>query len=147
MKDDIDSFIEFHVRGLRRLETIAQRKEVNHLTMMLEEQRSEHLMIGRCIHWDTEAPYDTAPAEAKLLHVDLAINVYLGPQVRERLAAEMNDAQKVKTPVRTHLLRVEKASVEVLPLLSFMFFSSFLLRRDLLINQFGYTVPAASDMH
>lgn len=146
-KDDIDSFIEFHVRGFRRLETITQRKEVNHLTMMLEEleQRSEHLMIGRCIHWDTEAPYGTSPAEAKLLHVDLAINVYLGPQVGERLAAQMNEAQKVKTPVRTHLLRIEKAPVEVLPLLCFMFFRSCLLRRDLLINQFGYTVPAEHD--
>lgn len=143
--DDIVSFIEYHVRGIRRLETITQRKEANHLTMMLEEleQRSDNLMIGRCIHWDTEAPYDTLPAQAKVMHVDLAINVYLGSQVSERLAAKMNEAQKVKTPVRRHLLRVEKASLEILPLLSFMFLKSYLLRRDLFSNQFGYTDPAS----
>jgi hypothetical protein len=113
--------------------------------MMLEEleQRSEDLMIGRCIHWDTEAPYDTSPAGATVMHVDLAINVYLGSQVRDRLEAKMNETQKVKTPVRAHLLRVEKASLDILPLLSFMFFRSHLLRLDLFSNQFGYAVPAA----
>ena len=137
-QDDVESYIEYHVRGFRKIETITSRREPNYLTMMLEEleQRSDQLLIGRCIHLDTEAPYGTVPSEAKLKHLDLAINVYSGPLVKARLEAEMNDAAKVKTPVRTHLLRIEGAPVEILPLLCFMFFKSHQLRLDLLCNQF-----------
>lgn len=136
--DDINAFVEYHVHGLRKLETIAQRKEPQHLTMMLEEleERRDGLLIGRCIHLDTSAPVGTPPSEAKVLHVDLAINVYRGELAAERLSSAMNKAEKVKTPVRTHLLRAEQIPFDVLTLLSFMFFKSHILRRDLFINQF-----------
>ena len=100
------------------------------------ETRSEDLMTGRCIHWDTAATYGTSPADAKVMLVDLAINVYTGSQVKDRLEAKMNEAEKVKTPVRTHLLRVEKVSLEIIRLLSFMFFRSNVLKRDLFQDQF-----------
>lgn len=137
--DDLPSFVEYHVQGLRKLETIAQRKEVDHLTMMLEELEllRNGLLIGRCIHLDTRAPQGTSPAEAKVLHVDLAINVYAGQKVGERLKAQMNDAEKVKATFRTHLLRTESIPFDVLTLLSFMFFRSHLLRQDLFVNQFS----------
>jgi hypothetical protein len=136
--DDIDAFVEYHVHGLRKLETIAQRKEPHHLTMMLEELevRRDGLLIGRCIHLDTSAPVGTPPSEAKVLHVDLAINVYRGALAAERLSSAMNDAEKVKTPIRTHLLRAEQVPFDVLTLLSFMFFKSHILRKDLFMNQF-----------
>jgi len=137
-QDDIASYIEYHVRGFRKLETITSRRKPKYLTTMLEEleQRGDQLLIGRCIHLDTEAPFDTAPGEAKLNHLDLAINVYSGPRVKERLEAQMNDAEKVKTAVRTHLLRIEGVPVQILPLLCLMFFKSHRLRLDLFGNQF-----------
>jgi hypothetical protein len=49
----------------------------------------------------------------------------------------MNDAEKEKASFRTHLLRTEDVPFEVLTLLSYMFFGSHLLRRDLFINQFS----------
>ncbi len=137
--DDLAAYVEYHVRGLRKLETIAQRRKVDHLTMMLEELEllRDGLLIGRCIHLDTRAPQGTAPADAKVLHVDLAINVYAGEKVAERLSAQMNDAEKVKATFRTHLLRAENIPFEVLTLLSFLFFKSHVLRQDLFRNQFS----------
>jgi len=96
--DDINAFVEYHVHGLRKLETIAQRKEPHHLTMMLEEleEKRNGLLIGRCIHLDTSAPVGTPPSEAKVLHVDLAINVYRDELAAARLSSTMNDAEKQK---------------------------------------------------
>lgn len=137
-EDDINAFVEYHVHGLRKLETIVQRKETHYLTMTLEELevRRDGLLIGRCIHLDTSAPMGIMPSEAKVLHVDLAINVYQGELAATRLSSAMNNAEKVKTSIRTHLLRAEQVPFDVLTLLSFMFFKSRILRQDLFINQF-----------
>lgn len=137
--DDVDAYLEYHVKGFRKLETIAQRKEPHHLTMMLEELQllRDGLLIGRCIHLDTNAPSGTPPAQAKVMHVDLAINVYIDSKVGERMASQMNDAEKEKASFRTHLLRAEGVPFEVLTLLSYMFFGSHLMRRDLFMNQFS----------
>lgn len=137
--DDVDAYVEYHVKGFRKLETITQRKDPDHLTMMLEELQllRNGLLIGRCIHLDTSAPTGTPPEQATVLHVDLAINVYTDAKVDARLSSQMNNAEKEKASFRTHLLRAEKVPFDVLIPLSFMFFGSNLLKLDLFTNQFS----------
>lgn len=136
--DDLEAYWEYHVKGIRRLETISQRKKEDHLTFMLEELQlvRDDLLIGRCIHLDTAARIGTAPAVAKVLHVDLAINVYVGHKIHDRLAVQMNDAEKVDASFRTHLLRSEGVPFSVAALLSHLFFVSGTLTRELFSNQF-----------
>ena len=138
-KEDDVTYLDYHSRGFRALETITQRRNADHLTMMLEELQTlgDGLMIGRCIHLDTRAPHGTAPVDAEVLHVDLAINVFTGPKVAERLASPMHTHEKVKACFRTHLLRAERVPFAVLTMLSNMFFASNALKDDLFKDQFS----------
>lgn len=146
--DDVAAYIEYHVKGFRKLETITQRKDPDHLTMMLEELQllRNGMLIGRCIHLDTSAPFGTPPEQATVLHVDLAINVYTESKVRARLSSQMNNAEKEAASFRTHLLRAEKVPFDVLIPLSFMFFGSNLLKLDLFTNQFSRGNPPFSKL-
>jgi hypothetical protein len=143
-KDDVATYKDYHTRGFRALETVTQRRDADHLTMMLEELQTlgEGLMIGRCIHLDTRALHGTAPADAEVLHVDLAINVFTGAKVGERLAAPMHTHEKVAACFRTHLLRAERVPFDVLTMLSQMFFASEVLKADLFADQFSEAVPS-----
>jgi hypothetical protein len=136
--DDPEAYWEYHVVGLRRLETFAQRKKPDHLTFMLEELQMlrDGLLIGRCIHLDTAAPLGTSPAKAEVLHVDLAINVYEGDVVQQRLNDDLSNGRIVDASFRSHLLRAEQVPFNVAALLSLVFFRSGHLRRDLFNNQF-----------
>jgi hypothetical protein len=136
--DNLEAYWEYHAKGLTRLETIAQRKKEDHLTFMLEElqQVRDGLLVGRCIHLDTSASAGTTPDEAEVLHVDLAINVYNGSKVRERLGAQLNKTDKVDASFRTHVLRAEGVPFEVAALLSLLFFESRALLLELFSNQF-----------
>lgn len=137
--EDIDSYVEYYVRGLRKLETIAQRKKVDHLTCMLEElqQVQEGMLVGRCIHLDTRAANGTSPDRASVMHLDLAINVYVDEKVEERLASALHGAEKVEASFRSHLLRIEEVPFAVLPAFCAAFFQSHVLLRDLIGNQFS----------
>jgi hypothetical protein len=145
LPDEAEAYIEFHRKGFRKLETIAQRRKPDHLTMMLEELQfyDAGLLIGRCIHLDTSAPYDTAPDRAMVEHVDLAINVYTGEQLDLRMSSRMHDADKVDASFRTHLLRAERVPFGVLTLLSKVFFQSETLKGDLFKDQFQPTDASA----
>lgn len=138
-KEDVETYLDYHTRGFRALETITQRRDVDHLTMMLEELQilGDGLMIGRCIHLDSRALHGTAPVDADVLHVDLAINVFTGAKVAERLAAPMHTHEKVNACFRTHLLRAEGVPFAVLTMLSKMFFASSALKIDLFADQFS----------
>jgi hypothetical protein len=138
--DDLDEYWEYHVRGLRRLETITQRSEADYLSMMLEElevARTSDVLLGRCIHWDTAAVVGDAPAEASLRHLDLAINVYTDkPTIDQRLAESLRNGKVVDATFRAHLLRIESAPVGSVIPLTLMFFRSTRLLRDLVNDQF-----------
>jgi hypothetical protein len=138
-------YLDYHSRGFRKLETITDRRDADHLTMMLEELQmwGDGLMIGRCIHLDTRAPHGTAPRDATVLHVDLAINVYTGAKVAERLTLRMHEKEKVKACFRTHLLRAEGVPFAVLTMLSQLFFESDALKVDLFADQFSEATPSA----
>jgi hypothetical protein len=135
--ENLGGYWEYHAKGIRRLETIAQRKKADHLTFMLEELQEVRpgLLIGRCIHLDTSAAAGTSPAVARVLHADLAINVYEGTRVIDRIGSDLRTG-KVDATFRTHLLRVENVPFEVAALWSHLFFVSRELRRDLFADQF-----------
>jgi hypothetical protein len=135
--DDAEAYLEYHNRGLRRLETIAQRSKVTYLSMMLEElELSNGLLIGRCIHCDTSAPFGTTPGEARLAHIDLAVNVYAGPTVETRLGEHLSNGKVVDATFRTHLLRLESVPADTVLSLAFMFFRSNRLVTEMVEDQF-----------
>ena len=135
--EDLDGYWEYHAKGIRRIETIAQRKKAVHLTFMLEELQEVRpgLLVGRCIHLDTSEGVGTSPAVAPVLHADLAINVYEDNRAKDRLDSDLR-TDKVKATFRTHLLRAEDVPFEIAALWSRLFFVSRELRLDLFADQF-----------
>ncbi len=130
-KADMAQYRDYHLREIRRLEVTARRREVDYLSMMLEElPRPDHrngLMVGRCIHLDTRAPVGTPMAEARLQHLDLAINVYCGDRRRERTEDSLQDGKICDATYRTHLYRIEDVPFPALFTFAGMFFKSGVL--------------------
>ena len=146
-KEDRTQYIEYHVHNIRRLEVIAQRREVDYLSMMIEElprvDDPNGLMVGRCIHLDTCAIAGTPMADAQLKHLDLAINVYRGCDRRMRMAESLQNGKVCDATYRTHLLRVEDVPFPAL----FGFAEMFLKSRSLLaewITDLGLAFPSGS---
>lgn len=135
--DDLEGYWEYYAKGIRRIETIAQREKTDYLTFMLEELQEVRpgLLVGRCIHLDTDAGVGASPEVAPVLHADLSINVYEGSEAKDRLDSELR-IEKVGATFRTHLLRVESVSFDIAALWSHLFFVSRQLRRDLFSDQF-----------
>lgn len=135
--DDIEAYWDYHVKGIRRIETSASRRTPDYLTIMLEElETSGNLMIGRCVHMDTTAAEGTSPADAILRHADLAVNVYEADAIVRRLGGQLRGGMVADASFRTHLLRIEEAPVELVVPLTVLFFRSRPLLRDLISDQF-----------
>ena len=135
--DNIEAFWEYHIEGFRRVETSASRRTPDYLTIMLEElEESGSLLMGRCVHMDTTAVKGTSPADARLQHADLALNVYQADAIERRLGDQLRDGIVADASFRTHLLRLEDAPVELVLPLTVLFFRSRSLLRDLISNQF-----------
>lgn len=130
-KTDMAQYRDFHLRAIRELKVSAQRREADYLTMMLEElPRADDpngLMVGRCIHLDTEAPVGTSMAEARLKHLDLAINVYRGDHRQARMADTLKSSKVRDATYRTHLYRIEDIPFPALFTFAGMFFRSQVL--------------------
>lgn len=128
-------FIDFNVGGLRRLEVRAQRRD-DIVSMMIEElpapDAPDGLMVGRCIHLDTDAPNKTAIRDVKLLHLDLALNVYEGAVRDERFGTNLKDGKVTDASFRTHLMRIE--GIPLLTLLPIC--AGFLRSKSLLAEWF-----------
>lgn len=120
--DDIEAYWDYHIKGLRRIETIVSRRTPEYLTMLLEElEKSGDNLIGRCIHMDTTAAEGTSPADAILRHADLAVNVYETDAIVRRLGDQLRDGRVAEASFRTHLLRLEEAPVELVVALTVLF--------------------------
>jgi hypothetical protein len=130
-KANLAQFRDFRLRDIRRLEVSAQRRTSNYLTMMLEElPRADDpngLMVGRCIHLDTEAPIGTPMAKAPLKHLDLAINVYRGDHRQARMDDSLQNGMVRDATYRTHLYRIEDIPFPALFTFAGMFFKSQVL--------------------
>jgi len=141
--DDLEAWLERHVKGIRRWEMSVKRGSPNYLSVMVEEiiHRTAGFqeVLGSCIHLDTSAPVGTAAETAKLMHLDLAVNWYPGQKGAQRLAQRL-DQGMVETATRTHLLRLEN-----IPFMGFFeitsaFLESRVLLRDWLSAQ-SFTTP------
>lgn len=139
--DDLESFLEFHVRSLRTIEVHAQRPKADYLSMMVEElvdsRQETGLLIGRCIHWDTRSPSGVSPSAADVQHLDLAINVYEGRAAEIRLAQCLSKGRVVDASFRTHLLRIESIPAQALFWIATQFFRSQILLSEWHQDQFA----------
>jgi hypothetical protein len=129
------------VRGVRKLEVFAKREPNERFSMMVEElaQRpGSPILIGRCIHLDSDAPVGTPFSEVTLDHIDLAINVYTGAARDTRLGQNLAEIGKVVDAVtRTHLLRADKVPFALLFGYAHLFFMSVPLTVQWCHDQFG----------
>ncbi|MCA3365609.1 MAG: hypothetical protein INF79_08325 [Roseomonas sp.] len=131
---DWAQYLDYHLHNIRRLEVTAQRRKANYLTMMIEELPSDDdasgLMVGRCIHLDTRAVVGTPMLEARLQHIDLAINVYRGEDRPARMADSLQNGKVRDATYRTHLVRVEDVPFPAVFVFAEMFLKSRYLLRE-----------------
>ncbi|MCR3906659.1 MAG: hypothetical protein NUK62_06540 [Tenericutes bacterium] len=118
-----------YLRGIRRIESIAKRKNNGRFSMMIEELSIEYgILVGRCIHLDSQDPIGTNFFEAILSHIDYAINVY--GEIHNRLNIRMDKKEKYDASLRGHLFRIENYPFYKLPDLTYLLFKSKLLTED-----------------
>lgn len=139
-KSDLQSFLDYRVRSVRTLEVHAQRTKDDYLSMMVEElvdhRETSGFLLGRCIHWDTEALKGTAPEVAPVKHLDLAINVYSGAAAEQRLSKSLASGRVTDATFRTHLLRIEGIPAQALLAVAAHFFVSSVLLAEWFKDQF-----------
>lgn len=139
---NLQAFLDYRVRGVRTLEVYAQRPKDEYLSMMVEElvdlRESSGFLLGRCIHWDTEALKGTDPAVAPVQHLDLAINVYSGDVAVQRLSKSLTAGKVTDATFRTHLLRIEGIPAQALLAVAAHFFVSSTLLAEWFKDQFRW---------
>lgn len=139
---NLQSYLDYWVRGVRTLEVHAQRTKVDYLSMMVEElvdlRESSGILLGRCIHWDTDALMGTPPEAAQVKHLDLAINVYCGKAAEQRLSESLVGGHVTDATFRTHLLRIEEVPAKALLAIAAHFFVSSVLLSEWIKDQFRW---------
>jgi hypothetical protein len=125
-----------------RLDVHAKRSQQGNLSMMLEELSGEileshGLLVGRCIHLDSDDGIGVSFKDAELNHLDCAINLYHGDSILKRLDENLADGTKVvDAKPRIHLLRAEKIPFKELVNVALMFFQSQYLTKEWISYQF-----------
>lgn len=146
-KEDLESWWEYHAKGIRRLEMSVGRRNSGNLSVMIEELTrpvgSHEEVLGLCVHMDTDSAVGTAALDARLNHLDLALNWYPGRNGETRLNQRLDDGM-VQTATRSHLLRVEDIPFTALFEITSAFFTSRVLVREWLSAQSFTTPPATS---
>jgi len=103
---------------------------------------SHEEVLGLCVHMDTDSAVGTAALDARLNHLDLALNWYPGVDGATRLNQRLDDGM-VQTATRSHLLRVEDIPFTALFEITPAFFTSRVLVREWLSAQ-SFTTPPAT---
>lgn len=133
-KSDPLGYLDYRMRRIRRLEVYAKRWNDGHLSMMLEELPSpdaeNEIMIGRCVHLDTDDPAGTPLRLVHTAHLDLAINVYCGDDRKLRFSQTLQQGKVQDATFRTHLFRIEGAPLHSMFAFCEMFFRSRVLLRE-----------------
>lgn len=141
-KSNLQAFLDYRIRGVRTLEVHAQRPRDEYLSMMVEElvdlRETSGFLLGRCIHWDTEALKGTDPEVAPVKHLDLAINVYSGDDAVQRLSKSLKAGRVNDATFRTHLLRIEGIPAQALLAVAAHFFVSSTLLAEWFKDQFQW---------
>ncbi len=142
-KEDLESWWEYHAKGIRRLEMSVGRRNSGNLSVMIEELTrpvgNYEQVLGLCVHMDTDSAVGTAALDARLNHLDLALNWYPGADGVTRLNQRL-DHGMVQTATRSHLLRIEVIPFTALFEITSAFFTSRVLVREWLSAQ-SFTTP------
>ncbi len=131
---------DYHVKKIRCLQISANRNNNGNLSMMFEELSEYYIdsgvLMGKCIHLDTDAAYDTSSSEASLNHLDLAIQFYENGKIKERFSQDLSKGKVVGASYRTHILRIENIPFDSVLQYLLMFFDSLYLKVEWLSDQF-----------
>jgi hypothetical protein len=126
-------FWEYQIKGLRKLEIYAIRRNNQNLSMMIEELAIEDGggLLGRMIHLDSDCPAGTPADSCVLNHLDLAINYYLGDARQIRLEQDLSGGGKVvDASHRIHLFRVEGVPLSTVFEYADRYFQSKILKAE-----------------
>ncbi|MGE7696648.1 hypothetical protein ACQKNC_21550 [Lysinibacillus sp. NPDC094177] len=137
---------EYEVSKLRKLEINAGMKNENnkkHFSMSLEELSEESLsegkLIGRYIHLDAIDAFDIPFHKIRLNHLDLAINVYKGEKISERMNSSLASGGVVTdASYRTHIIRIDNIMFSDLLEIARLFFKSETMAEEWIETQFEF---------
>lgn len=133
-------FWDYKVKGVRKLEVFVRRDGKGNLSMLIEEvkkeNKRENFSVARCVHLDTIDPPGTSFDSSTLAHLDLAINVYWGPNQESRLETNIASGELLEADFRTHLFRTEKVPFDSVLSFAWMFLDSKFLTTEWIVNQF-----------
>lgn len=136
--DDLARYWDYHSRGIRKLEMSVIRRGGNYLTVMVEElQQIDQAVFGRCLHTDVQMRVGVPLKDLNAEHLDVSINWYPGELGAKRLAARLDQGQKVDAELHTHLARVDGSGFVLLFPCGASFFQSPVLCREWLDAQGG----------
>ncbi|WP_298789198.1 hypothetical protein [uncultured Marinococcus sp.] len=124
--EDFDEQIDY-LEQIKMFETFATLRKANHFTMSLEEIQNckDDMLIGRYIHLDALNVLNVPFQDAKLNHLDLAINVYKNESRESRLNQSLSSEGNVESAsYRTHLIRIDNIMFADLIQIAHMFFQS-----------------------
>lgn len=124
--DDYDECLDY-LSQIKMFETFATARKGNHFNMSLEELKSygDNILIGRYIHLDSLDALNKPFQEARLSHLDLAINVYENESRELRLNQELSSGGKIESAsYRTHLIRIDNIMFADLIEIAHRFFTS-----------------------
>lgn len=141
---DLESWWEYHAKGIRRLEMSVGRRTGGNLSVMIEELTRPvgqyEQVLGLCVHMDTDSAVGIAALKARLNHLDLALNWYPGVDGLKRLNQRLDEGM-VQTATRSHLLRIEDIPFPAMFEITSAFFTSRVLVREWLSAQTFTTPP------
>jgi hypothetical protein len=140
-RENQTEFWDYRIRKIRALQVSCKRDDPAHLTMMAEELSEEllddGLLVGRCLHFDTDSPVGTDFGKSTLAHLDLALNFYAGERIAERQRQKLADGMVVDASFRCHVYRIEGIPFAAMFTFPLAFFRSRLLPTEWLDNQFN----------
>lgn len=130
---------EYVAKRCRRLEVSANRSS-GLLSMMIEEivapEDGANIAVCRCLHLDTFAEPGTPFREARLEHIDGAINVYFGDAYEERNHSRLHKGKVTDATIRVHVFRADGIPMGHLFEVARLFFRSQSLVEEWVGDQF-----------
>jgi hypothetical protein len=140
-QDTLQESWEYRVRKIRSLQVSSKRDDPAHLSVMAEELSEELLddgmLVGRCLHFDTDSTVGTGFGNSTLTHLDLAINIYRDQRITQRRQEKLADGKVVDATLRCHLYRIEGIPFAAMFSFPLAFFRSLSLTTEWLDNQFA----------
>lgn len=141
LKTDLQKHWDYHVRKIIKMQLHAKRNNQGNISLMFEElseyYKDAGLLMGKCIHLDSDAKYGENASESKLNHLDLAVQFYEGKKIDDRLSQDLAQGMVVDASFRTHIFRIENIPFNAAIAYVVMFFDSKHLILEWIKDQFS----------